>query len=112
MVASSSPRSWGWYERQPKMLSLTSGYQLALLSEDVKGAPPPGSRLLEDRGRRSILPRVVEEPEIQIPRALAEVDLRRVPVLFSDVLVVGSGVAGISAAVEAAERGSVALVAK
>ncbi|HET6204826.1 MAG TPA: L-aspartate oxidase [Planctomycetota bacterium] len=52
------------------------------------------------------------EPEIQIPRSLADVDLRRVPVLFSDVLVVGSGAAGISAAVEAAERGSVALVAK
>ncbi|MGH7151160.1 MAG: L-aspartate oxidase [Planctomycetota bacterium] len=51
-------------------------------------------------------------PEICIPRSLADVDLRRVPVLFSDVLVVGSGVAGISAAVEAAERGSVALVAK
>ncbi|HKB16396.1 MAG TPA: FAD-dependent oxidoreductase, partial [Planctomycetota bacterium] len=52
------------------------------------------------------------EPEIRIPRSLADADLRRVPVLFSDVLVIGSGVAGISAAVEAAERGSVALVAK
>ncbi|MCI0586312.1 MAG: L-aspartate oxidase [Planctomycetes bacterium] len=52
------------------------------------------------------------EPELLIPRSLADVDLRRVPVLFSDVLVIGSGVAGISAAVEAAERGAVALVAK
>ncbi len=52
------------------------------------------------------------EPEIRIPRSLTDADLRRVPVLFSDVLVIGSGVAGISAAVEAAERGAVALIAK
>jgi len=45
-------------------------------------------------------------------RYLTGFDVGRVPNLFADVLVIGSGVAGLRAAIEAAERVSVILVTK
>ncbi|MBL8693021.1 MAG: L-aspartate oxidase [Planctomycetes bacterium] len=49
---------------------------------------------------------------VRTPALLADYDLRRTPVYFTEVLVIGSGVAGLSAALEAAESRDVALVAK
>lgn len=45
-------------------------------------------------------------------RYLTRFDARRMPNLFTDVLVIGSGVAGLRAAIEAAKLGSVLLVTK
>ena len=45
-------------------------------------------------------------------RYLTQFDVRRIPNLFTDVLVIGSGVAGLRAAIEAAKYGPVLLVTK
>src|SRR5262245_27586796 len=45
-------------------------------------------------------------------RYLTRFDARRIPNLFTDVLVIGSGIAGLRAAIEAAHHGSVLLVTK
>ncbi len=45
-------------------------------------------------------------------RYLTRFDVHRIPNLFTDVLVIGSGVAGLRAAIEAASRGSVLLITK
>jgi len=45
-------------------------------------------------------------------RYLTSFDVRRMPSQFSDVLIVGSGVAGLRAAIEAAKYGSVLLITK
>ena len=45
-------------------------------------------------------------------RYLTRFDVRRTPNLFTDVLVIGSGVAGLRAAIEAAQYGSVLIITK
>lgn len=50
--------------------------------------------------------------ELRFPRALVDYDLRRVPIYCTDVLVLGSGIAGLSVALEASKRRDVIVAAK
>ncbi len=92
----------------------------------MPGANPLDRRGTGDAGRTCAAPRPggtldpFDVPEIETPlkappappRALVAFDARDVPHVFVDVLVVGSGVAGITAALAASAHGRVVLASK
>jgi L-aspartate oxidase len=50
--------------------------------------------------------------ELRFPQSLVDIDLGRLPIYCTDVLVLGSGIAGLSTALEASRRRDVLLVTK
>lgn len=82
--------------------------------------PPPLAVYPKLPGLRPLLNTPDREPNISLEMAelydtrryLTRFEVHRTPNLFTDVLVIGSGVAGLRAAIEAARYGSVLLITK
>src|SRR3954453_6214303 len=64
------------------------------------------------RSRLTVQPRPARIRDMNTRRYLVEVDTHKLPQIFTDCLVIGGGVGGLRAAVEAASAGDVMVVTK